>query len=287
MTKTFTTQDQMTFTADGSTITASWEMITPEVADQMLLFNTHNRQLKKRHVAALAADMQTGFWAFNGATISFSAEPVRLLDGQNRLQAVVESRVPIMALVLRGLKPTSQINMDTGVKRTFADTLKLNGYPNNRNLAALTRFAYAWERGERRTLRAVDSSNERLMAFLAGNPDLVDMAGKLQIISSRYALNPTAMRLAYWLFQRRHPNDNEGFWRQVSEGVGSPGDPIYALRRSFERVLDESRRGRATRPEYQLGITIKAWNAWLDGYSVKHLTLKMGGDNPQPFPEPI
>lgn len=287
MTATFTSQDHMTFTADGSTVTASWELITPEVAEQMLLFNTHNRQMKMNHVGALAADMKSGYWGFNGATISFSAEPVRLLDGQNRLQAVVESRVPIMGLVLRGLQPSCQINMDSGAKRTFADMLKLEGYLNNTNLAALTRAAYAWERGERRTLRAVDASNERLMAFLIANPDLVEIAGKLQTISSRYSLNPTAMRMAYWLFQRRHPDDNEGFWRQVSEGSGAPGEPVYALRRSFERVLDESRRGRATKPEYQLGITIKAWNAWLDGYSVKHLVLKMGGDNPQPFPEPI
>jgi len=287
MTDTFTTQDHMSFTADGSTVTASWELITPDVAEHMLLFNTHNRAMKVRHVAALALDMQSGYWGFNGATICFSAEPVTLLDGQNRLQAVIESRVSIMALVLRGLQPSCQINMDTGVKRSFADMLKLDGHPNCKNLASLTRAAYAWERGERRTLRAIDASNERLMVFLLDHPELLAIAGKLQTVASRYSLNPSALRVAYWLFQRRHPNDNEAFWEQVQEGSGSPGEPVYALRRSFERVLDESRRGRATKPEYQLGITIKAWNAWLDGYSVKQLVLKMGGDNPQPFPEPI
>lgn len=281
------TTEHMEFMADGAPVTASWELITPDVAEQMLLVNTHNRAMKDQHVHAMAADMENGFWRFNGATICFSADPVHLLDGQNRLQAVIQSRTPIMALVLRGLRSESQHNMDSGSKRTFADMLKLEGYANNRNLAALVRYAYAWDRGERRTLKGVDGTNERLMAFLLDNPDLVGVAGKLQTLSSRYALNGSVMRLAYWLFNRRHPQDNEAFWRQVMAGVGEQGSPLFALRRSFERVLDEARRGRSTKPEYQLGVTIKAWNAWLDGYEVRQIAMKMGGDNPEPFPEPI
>jgi hypothetical protein len=69
-------------------------IVTPEMAQQWLDNGGKNRKLSKLHVNRLAQEIVKGRWVFNGQTISFSAEG-KLLDGQHRLNAVIQSGVTI------------------------------------------------------------------------------------------------------------------------------------------------------------------------------------------------
>ncbi|KAF7277615.1 hypothetical protein GWI33_002970, partial [Rhynchophorus ferrugineus] len=83
-------------------IAAQVETITPDLARQYLAFNTHNRNVRSYRVKGYAADMRDGRWTLNGEAIKFSADGT-LLDGQHRLQAVIEADVAVQMLVVRGV----------------------------------------------------------------------------------------------------------------------------------------------------------------------------------------
>lgn len=65
-------------------------------------------------------------WKMNGEAIKFS-NTGRLLDGQHRLLACVESGCSVRTLVIRGLPEDTQETMDAGKSRTMANVLELKG----------------------------------------------------------------------------------------------------------------------------------------------------------------
>ena len=65
------------------------ETITPAQAAEWLKGNTVNRRLVLHHVERLASEMLAGEWRITGDCIKLNGD--RLLDGQHRLQAIVQS----------------------------------------------------------------------------------------------------------------------------------------------------------------------------------------------------
>ena len=80
---------------------AELKTITPAIAQTMLEKNTGNRAINRLHVENLAKEMKFGRWKVNGDTICLNAS--RLIDGQNRLLAVLLSGVTIQSFVNEGL----------------------------------------------------------------------------------------------------------------------------------------------------------------------------------------
>ncbi len=80
--------------------------VTPAMAQQWLNEkNIHNRPIYERTVEAYALDMKRGLWAFNHQGICFDEEG-NLLDGQQRLSAIVLSGETVPLLVVRGIPKT-------------------------------------------------------------------------------------------------------------------------------------------------------------------------------------
>lgn len=76
------------------------EKITPERARFYLAKNTSNyRKMNRNKVLMYARDMRSGKWQENGESIKFN-KTGKLVDGQHRLQAIVESGVPVKMMVV-------------------------------------------------------------------------------------------------------------------------------------------------------------------------------------------
>lgn len=102
------------------------ELITPEKAIDLLANNPDNRKLSKAHVHKLADDMREGKWEpWNGNTIVFEKDTGKLLDGQHRLEAIVESEKPQWMWICNGVDKT--IHMDDNKTRSQADRLVIGG----------------------------------------------------------------------------------------------------------------------------------------------------------------
>jgi hypothetical protein len=75
--------------------------VTPELAEQWLRNNTHNRKLSETHALAYASDMEAGRWKYNYVPIIIASDGT-LIDGQHRLMACTLARVPFVSDVVFG-----------------------------------------------------------------------------------------------------------------------------------------------------------------------------------------
>ena len=70
-------------------------LVTPELAEILLIFNTNNRKLKTEKRNLYVKEMLNGNWKFDAAPIRFSNDGV-LRDGGHRLSAVFMSGRPFI-----------------------------------------------------------------------------------------------------------------------------------------------------------------------------------------------
>ncbi len=82
--------------------------VTPAQAEAWLKDrNTHNRAMNHAHVERIARDIAAGRFLLTHQGIAFSTEDV-LLDGQNRLAAIVKAGVPVRLRVWFDMPPQTQ-----------------------------------------------------------------------------------------------------------------------------------------------------------------------------------
>lgn len=104
--------------------------ISPTKAKELLAANTHNRNVKERHVKNLAEDMLAGRWVERtGESIKISKKGV-LLDGQHRLLAVIRANRTIKFDLDEDLDDKIMDVIDSGVKRTAGDAFRLKDIKN-------------------------------------------------------------------------------------------------------------------------------------------------------------
>lgn len=121
------------------------EKISPAKAQIMLKKNPNNRTLKHKHVEFLAAQMIQGNWQDNGQTIIIDAND-NLLDGQHRLNAIVQAERTIPMLVVRGVSPKTMNTIDTGASRNAGDTFEMNGVLNAGAVSSMARTLMLWDK---------------------------------------------------------------------------------------------------------------------------------------------
>jgi hypothetical protein len=98
--------------------------ITPKIAAEWLAFNTGNRPLHTSHVADYCKRIRSGEFTLTHQGIAFSgnpASPKRLLDGQTRLTAIVQTGIPIQQWVFWGAEDETFSAIDGGKSRSFRD----------------------------------------------------------------------------------------------------------------------------------------------------------------------
>lgn len=271
-------------TIDGRRISISVELVGPEEAEHFLAKNTRNRNLKPRQIAQIAADIRNDDFKFNGDTICESSDGV-LLDGQNRCHGIIAAGRAVPCIVVRGLDPRSQDEMDTGVRRSFSDVLTLRGEKSTANLAALTRRVGAWESGARRDLMQWTTSHSNLSRILEAHPELKDFVQPARRVADSIGINASNIGMLMWVFYGIDPEDAAFFFDRLDDGQGLvKGDPIFELRRTLSH--DRGTRGGNARAIRDIVFVIKAWNAYRAGETVSLYRWKPGGAKPESFPEP-
>lgn len=260
-------------------IVTELQLITPKAAHDLLGLNTHNRNPKKSAINAYARDMASGRWRFTGETIVVSDDG-RLLDGQNRLQAVVKSAHPQWFLVVYGVSAASQKNMDAGVKRSFSDTLRLQVPPvdDATNVAALTRLIAMsgnddararLDRGSAITSATNPTQDELWDTFSKHEQEIISAVRRgRRIYGKLRGTSSSNYTFATFTFDAIDPELCDTFWELVLDGGGSSDSPTQLLRAAILRW--NTMRDKPT-PYVQLGMIFKAWNQWMDGEQRKLL----------------
>lgn len=102
--------------------------INPQIAEDMLSRNTHNRKLNGSVVRAYAKSMRDGEWQLSPEPISFYKSG-DLRDGQHRLSAVIAADAEIEFLVAYDVPNDSTI-CDRQQKRSHSNLLQMAGLEN-------------------------------------------------------------------------------------------------------------------------------------------------------------
>jgi len=241
--------------------------VTPDTAAKWLGQNIGNRNLRRQKVLQYARDMRESNWQLSGQAIQFDWDG-RLIDGQHRLEAVIESGVTIQALVVKGLDPRSREVIDTGAKRSASDALKFAGFAQDPTLlAAVARLADARENGYLRTAMAASVpslSNPDVIAWAERNAEV----GSAILLARRTyrAINIQPSVWAYCLFEIQKVNTAGAY--EFAESISDmrlegKGDPRKTMLDIFHRAATGQRR----KPEAAEAIYIvfRAWNAWANG----------------------
>jgi hypothetical protein len=268
-------------------INAEVVTVTPEYAKALLERNIGNRKVAPANLSKVSESLRSGEWKLNGEAIKI-AKDGRILDGQHRLTACVETGISFTTLVITGLEPETQETMDSGKSRTVADALSIRGYKSAVNLASIATGIVRRDRyGLRPAISAGASSypvtTPQVVARIESEPSIIDVVPIAQQANKAGMTSKTA-GILYYVFSEIDPDDAVDFFHKLSKGDGlEAGNPILTLREAL--LVMKSERGSANQT-YIAAIAIKAWNKYRDGEPMKLARFRTGGANPETFPEP-
>ena len=101
------------------------ELITPAIAKKMLEKNTNNRPIRWHHVQKLAEELLADEWQTTHQGIAFNNAGF-LIDGQHRLNAIVQAGKAVTMSVTRGCDVRAFDVLDRGVNRSLSDIMGIH-----------------------------------------------------------------------------------------------------------------------------------------------------------------
>lgn len=266
-------------------VTCSIERIAPEIAEEMLKLNTHNRDRKREPLTKAIND---GEWVLNGATIVFSDQGV-LLDGQNRLYACIASKTPIDTIVVRGIHQEAQETMDTNVRRSIADYLKMRGYPDYPIVGAIGGAIYRADlggvRGAFHTPNANEFTLKSCLHFIEENYEdrILPVKPFCKNLSRRYrGFNTGTSGVLLDAFRAAGDENMEDFAKKLYDADQS----VNGISLLSNQLINNAMSKTGKLPQWVIAaLVIKVWNSYITGNEMKCLRFTSGGANPERFPE--
>ena len=250
-------------------------VVTPTDAARLVTSFRSTGKVDQKLVKAYAEDMAAGRWMLNGATIILSKDS-KVLDGRARLLACIQARQSFKTLIIEGVDDSAFETIDAVRKRRLADVLTIRRFPHGRALAAALRLIWSHQNNSMAAPRGV--SPIVLLDLIEAHPEIRDSV----LPSLRAApLLPHGTGIAlHYLFSLADPRKCDEFFAKVGTALLADGEGPAALLR---RVLEELRAKGGTRKQlYLVAVSIKAWNAFVSGKSLKQLRYS---PDREPFPE--
>jgi hypothetical protein len=252
-------------------------VVTPSVAESWLSErNDNNRRLRQKVVLGYRRDMSAGKWQPHHQGIAFS-EDGKLLDGQHRLQAIVDSGVSVPLRVTTGVPQTAFITIDTGLKRLGADVLEV---PNVSTVIGILNVEHYINTKER------SATNLQLIDLLETNPD-VEAAADTVVDTrqdSKGWLSGSALGWVYLRAFRVDPEVAKTYVDTVVRGLGLiDGGPAYTLRNRMRRMNKDQ--GQFTK-QGSLYYLTRTWSAIYNKTTLSRLQIPAKGINMQDLPGP-
>lgn len=241
-------------------------VMTPEQARQILSHNNgKNRALRPNTVAKLTNDIKEGRWEITHQGIAFD-EHNQLLDGQHRLQAIVNANRECEMIVWRNVPRKSFSVLDCGVSRTASDNLNYMNVPRAKIVAPGIKHIILYNRYPKRTWSNLPfPSHAEITNFYKQDQQRFDLvSGMVFEACKQYKkLNPTGMTVVCYLAAvAGHSLSVIGsFCHEMGRGTQlSPTSPVLAYRQflvnSTKIPIDR------TLQQYSIACIIKAFNYW-------------------------
>ena len=225
-------------------MTPQVQLITPEMAKVYLEKNTDNRNKRGWWVSGLANMIKRGEWIPTHQGVAFSKSG-KLIDGQHRLEAIVEANIPVQMLVTTGVSDDAYKVLDNGIKRTLSDLTGVS--PKTAEICrVLSRLIYS---GNSNT-----SAEQCLEVYNTGvgevSDNLTEYCGKNIKVYSSAMVRTAAVCLILEGYNQQYikelysnlcnqkfndlPNIAHAFIRQVTDGRAFSNDKTDLLARALK-----------------------------------------------------
>lgn len=228
--------------------------ITPQMAKDFLAKNIdRNRHLRPTKVNTYADDMKNDRWIDIGDAIRFDTN-----GNQHRLHAIIKSGVTLCIKVIYNVPIKGIAVVDTGLTRTFADTLSFEGTPQALRIGPLVRWTLMWEKGYpiNASFEFQPSKSLLIERFHETPEEFITAHKRNDDLRRMRLINTTAGGVAYYKFATLDQTDADNFFDNLVSGANLPErSPILVLRNKLLRRKED----RITPPE-SLALFVRAWN---------------------------
>ena len=252
--------------------------ITPAMAAQWLENNNKNRNMNRQRISDYAAVITSGHWLESGESIIFARKNVdgieELLDGQHRLEGCCEAKQNIVSVVVWGVDPLAFSVIDTGMRRTISQVLKINGEHYTNDLGASLSFMYGYEN---KAFGKGMGANGTIPTWvkldtLDRHPELresVKTTFSCNWVRSYGATRSVCNGIHYLGSKKHGPNIANKFLSKLNSGADLPsGDPILTLRNFLiERKLS----GHRVPWDQMYSAYRGAWDSFILGQSMNSI----------------
>lgn len=237
--------------------------VTPRLAAEMLERNINNRTVRERTVEEYALNMRLGRWMPVGEII-FDREG-NLLDGQHRLMAVLRADVPVELRVTRNADPSVRYVIDTGIKRTNGDALKMRGVLNSSAAASTARLLQIY--AERLPTSQFTPLTTQEYALKHDHEIQRSLPFGQRLRRTISNANQSVFAAAHVMFSRKDSAAADTFFEQLILGNNlDKGNPILALRNS----LMVGHRGTHVVRD-QMESAVRTWNHYRTGGQISRV----------------
>lgn len=252
--------------------------VTPEMAADLLKHNTKNRHISEGVNERYARIMKAGNWRFNGEPVIFSDKGT-LLDGQNRLKAILKSGITVPMLIIYGVKEENFSTIDQGSKRTAGQVLNILECKRSNTLAAALRLAYIYfEVDETLSCSSVPYVyNEVLLNFLEQHPEIEASVSKVG--SGITLCSSSVLAFCHFVFSQKSVEEADRFLKQVLHGDNLHScHPVLVLR---NRLLRNKNNRTDFHTRELIALIFKTWNYCRKTQDIKNLSWHPYEDFPE------
>lgn len=270
------------------------EIITPQIAKEYLETNLdRQRNVTKSHRFHLAQQMARGQWVMTGEPIMFDVDG-RLVNGQHRLWAIIDSGVSLEFVVIRDIPRESFLSMDRGKVRSNANIFAIHGTKNHTTLASATFGVLNYRRalavtkvingkvvrgGSLNTYTRPSSSE--LIAEYDANAESYDHAANLASYMKKLcAPSVVATLSALAMIDACHNSwEVKLFWESIKTGAGlMNGDPELVL---LNKLRSNDKRSAKLTTNTTLIMAVKCWNAYISNRRISTVRAEDGEPAPR------
>jgi hypothetical protein len=259
-------------------------LITPEMASIFLQKNVGNRRVSKDRVNVLAEQIQKGNWIYDANPIRFDVNNI-LIDGQNRLMAIVKSNTAVMSDIVYGLSEQSRLIEGTGRPKTTSDVISMMGYKNSHNLVAQAKNIIAYNNG-------LDTWKRENSGFFSSTEIYDYIESNIQMLNDIISFSNSARKkfsgltmlqygtLFYITNKSKYAHKAEPFFNTLISGMAENAkDPARVLRERLIKNISSSHYKLGRYATY--GFAIKAWNLYVQNKECTVLRFDESEDFPK------
>jgi hypothetical protein len=263
------------------TPTAKLTTITPTMARKFLEKNTMNRPLNKNNLAFLKKEIGNDNYFVTGESVKIAKDGT-LLDGQHRLQAIVETGKAVKMFLIENLEKDSFKYMDTGRTRAASDVLAIEGHKNASSLAGIVKFVIGYNKGNLSSDKTKGIiTNSEVSDFVEKHLNSLTDSYEFGFGKGRKLIQGKLVSAMHYVLKKIDEKDADMFIERLVDGTGlTKGHSIHQLREVF---VHDKRNTKKLPQRAKISLIIKSWNLMRTKKTVANLKY----DKRDPLPKPI